>query len=613
MAQWERQAAEKGLQKILASTAFARATRHRELLQYIVTKSLTGRSEDLKEYVIALDVFQRDATYDPKLDSTVRVEVSKLRARLQKYYETEGREDDVRIEIPKGGYVAAFAGVPTAEPPLVPVAARQTPPPAASTRRLWLGGAVGVSLAALAGGAAFYLRRPPAPTGALAWLHVPEAAPRGGASPGANALLQTLTRALEKGGVPSVTAADGLTGTGTSIAAHVYVGRCWNQPGQLQLVAELADHSVGQILWSQLWQAGVSDRELAGKALDALLQAIRKHVPPVASVERQRALEPYRQALDSLPRGVDYLLLSTADQSEPAPLQSLLRTSDLLREALRLDPLFAAAHAKLAWICHLASEYDARMAPAAREAALRALELDPDSSDANFVRGYLDMLAEWNFPSAERFLKTCLNRAVLHVTANRLYADVLSIRGRVPEALRQLSPSLSVRPRSQVLRVSAFWLASVSRDLTEMDRIARETMEILPAHSLSHWMVGTAFGQAGRFREGEAEFRKILAKDARHGKALTGLAHLFATEGRFADALKLVESAGGERRWPALISLTHAAAGNLRQAVGWMERAVDQRDPNVPYALVSPFFAPLRGEAVGRKLIDQFQAKPARG
>jgi Tol biopolymer transport system component len=77
-------------------------------LKYIVETTLEGRGALIKEYVIALEVFEKPDGYDPREDSTVRTEASKLRTRLGRYYENEGREDPVIISIPKGGYVPVF-------------------------------------------------------------------------------------------------------------------------------------------------------------------------------------------------------------------------------------------------------------------------------------------------------------------------------------------------------------------------------------------------------------------------------------------------------------------------------------------------------------------------
>src|SRR5688500_3591408 len=96
------------LRRILDSRTFARAGRQARFLDYVVGKTSDGLAGELKEYVIAREVFERPDSYDPQIDSVVRVEASKLRTRLQKYYETEGSSDPIRIEIPKGGYAAVF-------------------------------------------------------------------------------------------------------------------------------------------------------------------------------------------------------------------------------------------------------------------------------------------------------------------------------------------------------------------------------------------------------------------------------------------------------------------------------------------------------------------------
>ena len=77
-------------------------------LKYVVETTLEGKRALIKEYVIALEVFDKSDAYDPREDSTVRTEASKLRARLSRYYEDEGQEDPVIISIPKGGYVPDF-------------------------------------------------------------------------------------------------------------------------------------------------------------------------------------------------------------------------------------------------------------------------------------------------------------------------------------------------------------------------------------------------------------------------------------------------------------------------------------------------------------------------
>jgi TolB-like protein len=96
------------LERILASTHFAAAEGARKLLRFLVEEKLSGRGQRLKEYTLAVEVFGRDPSFDSKTNPAVRVEASRLRRRLERYYLTLGREDPVLIELPRGSYVPGF-------------------------------------------------------------------------------------------------------------------------------------------------------------------------------------------------------------------------------------------------------------------------------------------------------------------------------------------------------------------------------------------------------------------------------------------------------------------------------------------------------------------------
>ncbi|HEV8148317.1 MAG TPA: tetratricopeptide repeat protein [Bryobacteraceae bacterium] len=92
------------IRKIIASRVLVRSERLARFLQFTVEETLAGHSDQLKEFVIGMEVFDRRDNYDPRLDPIVRVEARRLRSKLAKYYEFEGRDDAIRIEYPKGGY-----------------------------------------------------------------------------------------------------------------------------------------------------------------------------------------------------------------------------------------------------------------------------------------------------------------------------------------------------------------------------------------------------------------------------------------------------------------------------------------------------------------------------
>jgi len=100
----EEQAIREQLGRILRSPPFQQARRRQRFLEYIITETLAGRGERLKGYNIALEVFDRSKEFDPNLDPIVRTEAARLRDRLREYYDADGRNDPVRIELPKGSY-----------------------------------------------------------------------------------------------------------------------------------------------------------------------------------------------------------------------------------------------------------------------------------------------------------------------------------------------------------------------------------------------------------------------------------------------------------------------------------------------------------------------------
>jgi TolB-like protein len=110
------------LDRILASEGFAHADRMSGFLRYVVERTLAGESDQIKEYVIGVEVFGRDQQYDPRLDSIVRVEARRLRGKVDEYYANAGRHDPIVVRMRRGSYVPAFELRETAPEP-TPLAA----------------------------------------------------------------------------------------------------------------------------------------------------------------------------------------------------------------------------------------------------------------------------------------------------------------------------------------------------------------------------------------------------------------------------------------------------------------------------------------------------------
>jgi hypothetical protein len=120
------------VQRIIQSKAFRTSEVHRNLLNYLAEKSLSGTADSLKEYTVGLDVFAKPASYDPRQESVVRMHVARLRQKLAEYYRTEGADDAVIVDVPKGGFRVTFE---TREIPPVGAAVVEQAPRRDSIRR----------------------------------------------------------------------------------------------------------------------------------------------------------------------------------------------------------------------------------------------------------------------------------------------------------------------------------------------------------------------------------------------------------------------------------------------------------------------------------------------
>jgi len=144
------------LAKILGGETLRGKDTLRALLAYLVERTLDGSAESLKEYTIGVEAFGKPAAYNPQEDASVRVQIGRLRQKLEEYYRTEGAQDALVIELPKRQFALLFHERPVeiavAPPEVVQTEAPLPPPPAlpAAPRRIsWpslLAGALAVAV-----------------------------------------------------------------------------------------------------------------------------------------------------------------------------------------------------------------------------------------------------------------------------------------------------------------------------------------------------------------------------------------------------------------------------------------------------------------------------------
>lgn len=150
------------LNRVLTSRHFAESERLCAFLRYVVESTLAGKADHLKESVLAVEIFGRDSSFDSNSASVVRNAARRLRAKLDSFYEEEGRDEPVRIELPKGGYVPIFHQLEERPAERAPVAATVEPviPLRKTPRVFWWPLAAALAILCIAIGLFFLLPRP---------------------------------------------------------------------------------------------------------------------------------------------------------------------------------------------------------------------------------------------------------------------------------------------------------------------------------------------------------------------------------------------------------------------------------------------------------------------
>src|SRR5215813_3230791 len=429
----EAQAAQRQLDKLLASPGFVRNERMSRFLRFVVERHLEGRDQELKESLIAIEVFGRLPGYDSKQDPIVRTEASRLRARLSEYYLAQGKDDPVVIELPKGGYI-----------PVVRSAERTDKPPApeGSKRSTWwvsVGAALALLLVAVAaiGWWRFRPQNAPIPIAVLPLLNLNQ-------DPAYDYFADGLTGEL----IRDLSIIDGLTvrsetssfafkgkpqkarDAGKQLEADYLVqGSVLRSGQQLRINVDLVRASDDFPIWS-----GRYDRELTD------VFAIQDEISRGVVNNLRLKLGQGRRRYETSTEAYDLYLRARALQRGRAG--NVSPSVPIFEQAIAKDPSFAPAYAGLA-VAHLTlsglPQRDALTEVAEmRAAAEKAIQLDPLSAESYDALGAA-YARETQWDQAEKSFRRSMELQPGRQESHGYYAMYYLLPlGRVDEAIRQL-------------------------------------------------------------------------------------------------------------------------------------------------------------------------------
>lgn len=587
-------AVEEQLNRILRSGLFINSRRLSEFLRYAVSATLKGRKEQIKEYLIGVDVFGRNRSYDPRTDPVVRVEAGRLRTKLTEYYQTEGQTDDVIIELPKGGYVPIFYPRTSA---LKSPGANPRP-----TNKLW-SYARAVFLTAIAIAAVLListhfhrqkLSNGPPSIVVLPFLNLSENPGNDYLSEGVTEELTTELAEVRGLRVVARTSAFQFRAKGEDVrrigerlnVGAILEGSVTKSGKDLHLTAQLISTHDGYHLWSATYDG--ENGELYAIEDQIVRQALRALA--ISSNEPRRVSEKPRT---ENPEAHDLYLEGRYAWSK-RDFADMERSIVLFQAAISKDPNFALAYTGLAEtyvvLAGNGQKSYSEVMPLARAALDRALELDPKLSQAHIV--YAMLISPWGANKFEEFRRAA-EMSPGYATAHHWYGVVLSAAGRFEEADAELRTAQTLDPLSPMITEGLaenfyFW-RRYDQAIEQVHRLHEM------GSSLADPVLGLVLIQKGMYADAIELFRKLPDGDE-SGKKLAYLSCAYAASGRREQALTLLREASTKGYVPPfLVARIYVMLGDKDAAFLWLEKAYEEPDPTMALG-VDPIMDSIRAD-----------------
>ena len=583
------------LDLVLSSPGFTRNERQSHFLRFLVERQLEGRGAELKESVIAVEVFGREAGYDPKLDGIVRTEAMRLRSRLAKFYSAEGSTRPLVIELPKGGYRPLFR--PRVIPEPIPA------PPRTGGSRRWLVGALAAAAVLMA--AVWWWARPGPASITVAVLPFENQGDGPANDYFADGLTDEIIRNLsliEGLTVPSRTSSFALKGKSLNAseaarqlaADYLVEGSVQHAGTDLRVTVALVRVGDGARMWSERFDRKLTDVfAIQDDISRGVVNTLRLRLRP-----GRRQYETNLEAYDLYLRG-RHTMASFPTRDRPIAIPAV----QYFEQAIAKDTNYAIAYAGLADALLLVDQNigNAEAYARARTAAERAVELDPMLSEAQSALAAI-RARQYSWRDAERGFRRATelnpNNALAHL---HLGVSVLVVEERFDEALAEVRRAAALDPFSPYVSTEyGRVLLLAGRHGEAVDQL-RKAIALDPTRTRPYNLLGRALLLQGKTAEALTVFGDTVKRGVPvHAIEWIGCAEMKAGRDKAAILLQQrIDTIRTSRRRAAV----YACLGDEERALESLEKAAHEDEaglaevlqaPELAWMRASPRFAALR-------------------
>ena len=384
-------------------------------------------------------------------------------------------------------------------------------------------------------------------------------------------------------------------------------GRVSEHGEDLTISVELVDARTRKIIWAEQYDRKMSD--LLATQREIATTITQKLELKLAGTDAKGITKRYTDSNEAY-----QLYLRGRYSFAKRTKVETLRAIDYFRQAIKLDPKFALAYARIAETYASMPAYPylspKEAFPQAKAAAQQALELDPTLAEAHTFLAYSLVIYDWNWAEAERSFKRAIELDPNNSSAHFRYGQVyLATTGHVDEAVAEIKRGLELEPLDINMGVTLAWIYFAAGRYDEALDQAKKTHDLEPGHPLGSWMLSQAYIYKGMYAEAISLNEHWLHDDPTNQFALRDAGIAYAKAGRRDKAEEMIgkfrELAKTQYVPACRIAGIYVALDDKDKAFAELDKAFEARDWELHRLNADPYWSSIRDDPRFKEMLKR--------